>query len=111
MSLLVSVLTGRWAAIGITLAVLFGATFVSGVVAAVIGLITGSADSARFLGYIFFNALAPVGSIAPVFGNGAGTGVHVGMSEFRSEVITLAVWAVAFFAGAWFFFHHKQEAG
>jgi ABC-2 type transport system permease protein len=111
MSLLISVLTGRWAAVGITLAVLFGATLVSGVVAGVIALITGSTDSSRFLDYIFFNVLAPVGSIAPVFGNGAGTGAHVGMDEFRTEVLTLAAWTMAFFAGAWFFFHHKQEAG
>ncbi len=111
MSLLISVLTGRWAAVGITLAVLFGATFVSSVVAGVISVITGSRDSAHFLNYVFFNVLAPVGSIAPVFGNAAGTGVGVGMSEFRSEVATLAVWTLAFFVAVWFFFHHKQEAG
>lgn len=110
MSLLVSVLTSRWAAIGITLAVLFGATLVSGVVGALIGLISGSPDAAHFLKYAFFNVLAPVGSIAPVFGNGA-TQAGLGMGEFGSEVATLTVWTVAFFAAAWLFFHHKQEAG
>lgn len=110
MSLLVSVLTGRWAAIGITLAVLFGATIVSGVVSGIITLISGSPSSAHFLNYVFFNVLAPVGSLAPVLGNGA-TGAGQGMGEFGSEVATLAVWTVAFFAAAWLFFHHKQEAG
>jgi len=111
MALLISVLTGRWAAVGITLAVLFGATFVSGVVAALITLISGTPDSARFLNYAFFNVLAPVGSIAPVFGNAAGTGLGVGMGQFGTEVATLAAWTVAFFAGVWFFFHARQEAG
>ena len=110
MSLLISVVTGRWAAIGITLAVLFGASLVSSVAAAIISLISGSVDSAHFLNYAFFNVLTPVGSIAPVFGNGA-TGVGKGMHEFGSEVATLAVWTVGFFAAAWFFFHHRQEAG
>ncbi len=110
MSLLISVLTGRWAAIGITLAVLFGATIVSSVVSAIISLISGSPDTAHFLNYAFFNVLAPVGSIAPVFGNGP-TEAGKGMREFSSEVATLAVWTAAFFAAGWFFFHHKQEAG
>ena len=110
MGLLISVLTGRWAAIGITLAVLFGASFVSSVVAAIISLISGSANSAHFLNYAFFNVLSPVGSIAPVFGNGA-TEVGKGMHEFGSEVATLAVWTVGFFAAAWFFFRRRQEAG
>ena len=110
MSLLISVLTGRWAAIGITLAVLFGATIVSSVVSAIISVISGSSDTAHFLNYAFFNVLAPVGSIAPVFGNGP-TQAGKGMSEFGSEVATLAVWTAAFFGAGWFFFHHKQEAG
>jgi ABC-2 type transport system permease protein len=110
MSLFISVLTGRWAAIGITLAVLFGAGIVSSVVSALISLISGSRDAAHFLNYVFFNVLAPVGSIAPVFGNGP-TEVGKGMNEFGSEVATLAVWTAAFFAAAWFFFHRRQEAG
>lgn len=110
MSLLISVVTGRWAAIGLTLAVLFAAGFVSTVVSAVIGLISGGPGAARFLNYAFFNVLAPVGSIAPVLGNGP-TEMGKGMSEFSAEVKTLAVWAVAFFAAAWFLFHRKQEAG
>jgi ABC-type transport system involved in multi-copper enzyme maturation permease subunit len=110
MSLLISVLTGRWAAIGITLAVLFGAAIVSSVVSGIIVIISGSPNSAHFLNYVFFNVLAPVGSLAPVFGNGA-TGVGQGMGEFGSEVATLAVWTVAFFTAAWLFFHHKQETG
>jgi len=110
MSLLVSVLTGRWAAIGITLGVLFGASLLSSVIAGIISLITGSADSAHFLNYIFFNVLAPVGSIAPVFGNGASE-AGKGMQEFGSEIATLAVWTAAFFVAAWFFFRHKEEAG
>jgi len=109
MSLLISVLTTRWAAIGITLAILFGASLLSGVVAGIISLI-GSAQSAHFLNYAFFNVLAPVGSIAPVFGNGA-TEVGKGMHEFGSEVATLAVWTVGFFAAAWFFFRRREEAG
>jgi ABC-2 type transport system permease protein len=110
MSLLISVLTGRWAAIGITLAVLFGGSIVSGVVAAIIGLVGGSANTAHFLNFVFLNVLAPVGSIAPVFGNGP-TAVGTGMDEFGSEVVTLVVWTAAFLAAAWFLFHRKQEAG
>jgi ABC-2 type transport system permease protein len=110
MSLFVSVLTGRWAAIGITLAVLFGAGIVSGVVSAIIGLISGNRDTAHFLNYLFFNVLAPVGAIAPIFGN-APTEAGKGMNEFGSEIVTLALWTAAFFAAAWFFFHRKQEAG
>lgn len=111
MSLLISVITGRWAAVGITLAILFGATIVSGVVSSIIRVISGSANAAHFLNYAFFNVLAPVGSIASVFGNAAGTGAGVGMGEFGSEVATLAAWTVAFFASAWFLFHRRQEAG
>ncbi len=110
MGLLISVLTGRWAAIGITLAVLFGASLLSSVVAGIITLISGSADSAHFLNYAFFNVLTPVGAIAPVFGNGA-TAAGKGMREFGSEVATLAVWTVGFFAAAWFFFRQREEAG
>src|SRR5229473_2560896 len=57
MSLLVSVVTGRWAAIGITLAVLFGAPLVSGVVTVIITLISGDPKSAHFLNYLFVNVL------------------------------------------------------
>jgi ABC-type transport system involved in multi-copper enzyme maturation permease subunit len=110
MSLLVSVVTGRWAAIGITLAVLFGAPLVSGVVTVIIALISGSAGNAHFLNYFFVNVLAPVSAIAPVFANGpaaAGTG----MNEFAAQIATLAVWTIAFFGAAWLLFHRKQEAG
>jgi len=110
MSLLISVLTGRWAAIGITLAVLFGAPLVSTVVAGILFLISGSRDSSRFLNYLFFNVLAPVGSVAPVFGNStaaAGSGVN----DLVAEVETLAVWTLGFFLAAWLLFRRKQEAG
>jgi len=110
MSLLISVLTGRWAAIGITLALLFGAPLVSTIVAGILFLISGSQDSSHFLRYLFFNVLAPVGSVAPTFGNttaAAGSGV----TEFVSEVETLAVWTVGFFLVAWLLFRRKQEAG
>lgn len=110
MSLLVSVVTGRWAAIGITLAVLFGAPLVSGVVTVIIALISGSAGNAHFLNYFFVNVLAPVSAIAPVFANGpaaAGTG----MNEFAAQIATLAVWTIAFFGAALLLFHRKQEAG
>jgi hypothetical protein len=33
------------------------------------------------------------------------------MGQFATEVATLAAWTAAFFAGAWFFFHGRQEAG
>ena len=110
MSMLISVLTGRWAAIGITLALLFGAPLVSTVVAGILFLISGSQDSSHFLRYFFFNVLAPVGSVAPTFGNttaAAGSGI----SEFVSEVETLAVWTLGFFLAAWLLFRRKQEAG
>jgi ABC-type transport system involved in multi-copper enzyme maturation permease subunit len=110
MSLLISVLTGRWAAIGITLALLFGAPLVSTVVAGILFLISGSQDSSHFLNYLFFNVLAPVGSVAPTFGNttaAAGSGIN----EFASEVEILAVWTLGFFAAAWLLFRRKQEAG
>ena len=110
MSLLVSVVTGRWAAIGITLALLFGAPLVSTVVAGILFLISGSQDSSHFLNYFFFNVLLPAGSVAPSFGNttaAAGSGVN----EFTAEVESLAVWTFAFFLAAWLLFRRKQEAG
>ena len=110
MSLLISVLTGRWAAIGIVLALLFGAPLVSTVIAGILFLISGSQDSSHFLNYIFFNVLAPVGSVAPTFGNStaaAGSGIN----EFTVEVETLAVWTLGFFFAAWLLFRRKQEAG
>jgi ABC-type transport system involved in multi-copper enzyme maturation permease subunit len=110
MSLLISVLTGRWAAIGITLALLFGAPLVSTVIAGILFLISGSQDSSHFLNYFFFNVLAPVGSVAPTFGNttaAAGSGIN----EFVAEVETLAVWTLGFFLAAWLLFRRKQEAG
>jgi ABC-2 type transport system permease protein len=111
MSLLISVVTGRWAAVGVTLAVLFGASFVSGLVTSIITVISGSADSADFLNYAFFNALAPVGSITAVAGNAQGAGIPLGLGVFRSQVVTLLVWTVAFFGGAFYSFHRHQEAG
>jgi len=110
MALLISVVTGRWAAIGITLAVLFGAALVSAIVSGIITLISGNPNTAHFLNYLFVNVLVPVSAIAPVFGN-APTEAGTGMKEFGSQLATLAVWTVAFFAAAWLLFHRKQEAG
>ena len=110
MSLLISVVTGRWAAIGITLALLFGAPLVSTVVAGILFLISGSQDSAHFLNYFFFNVLLPVGSVAPSFGN-ATAAPGSGVNEFTAELETLAVWTFAFFLAAWLLFRRKQEAG
>lgn len=110
MSLLVSVVTGRWAAVGITLAVLFGAPLVSGILTLIITLISGNVSNAHFLNYLFVNVLAPVSSIAPVFGNGPAS-AGTGMNEFGAQIATLAAWTVAFFAAAWLLFHRKQEAG
>ena len=110
MSMLISVLTGRWAAIGITLALLFGAPLVSAVVAGILFLISGSQDSSHFLNYLFFNVLAPVGSAAPTFGNTTAV-AGSGMKEFASEVETLAAWTLGFFLAAWLLFRRKQEAG
>jgi ABC-2 type transport system permease protein len=110
MSLLVSAVTGRWAAIGITLALLFGAPLVSAIVTGIITLISGNPDNAHFLNYLFFNVLTPVSAVAPVFGNGpaaAGTGIN----EFAAQIATLAAWTIAFFAAGWLVFHRKQETG
>jgi ABC-type transport system involved in multi-copper enzyme maturation permease subunit len=109
MSMLISAVTGRWAAVGITLAVLFGAPLVSGIVTVVLTLISGGPDAARFLDYAFFNVLAPVGSIAPAFGNPNSVGT--GMNVFGRQIAILAVWSLAFYGAAWFLFRHKQEAG
>ena len=109
MSLLISTVMGRWSAIGITLAVLFGAPLVSTVISGIITLISGSPNNAKFLNYIFVNVLAPVSSVAPVFGNApaeAGTGIN----ELGVQLATLAAWTIAFFAAAWLLFHRKQEA-
>jgi ABC-2 type transport system permease protein len=110
MSLLISVLTGRWAAIGITLALLFGAPLVSAVVAGILLLISGSQDSSHFLRYLFFNVLAPVGSVAPTFGNSTAA-AGSGLNELSAELETLAVWTLGFFVAAWLLFRRKQEAG
>jgi ABC-type transport system involved in multi-copper enzyme maturation permease subunit len=111
MSLLVSAIFGRWAAIGITLAVLFGAPLVSTVVGGIIYAISQNPNKAHFLNYVFVNVLAPVSALSPVFGNGPTGQGAVGMNEFGLQLITLAIWTVAFFAGAWLLFHRKQEAG
>jgi len=110
MSLLVSAVTGRWAAIGITLAVLFGAPLVSAIVNLIITLISGSTENTHFLNYLFFNVLTPVSSIAPVLGNGP-AGAGTGMNEFAAQIATLAAWTIAFFAATWLVFHRKQETG
>jgi ABC-type transport system involved in multi-copper enzyme maturation permease subunit len=111
MSLLVSAVFGRWAAIGITLAVLFGAPLVSAVVTGIILAISQDANRVHFLNFLFVNVLAPVSALTPVFGNGPGGPGGTGMGEFEFQVITLAVWTVAFFVAAWLFFRRKQEAG
>ena len=111
MSLLVSVVFGRWAAIGITLAVLFGAPLVSTVVTGIIYAISQDANNAHFLNYLFVNVLAPVSALSPVFGNGPGGSAGTGMDEFGFQVTILAVWTVIFFAAAWLLFRRKQEAG
>jgi ABC-2 type transport system permease protein len=111
MSLLVSAVFGRWAAIGITLAVLFGAPLVSTVVGGIIYAISQNPNKAHFLNYLFVNVLAPVSALSPVFGNGPVGPSGTGMNEFGFQVATLAVWTVAFFAAAWLIFRRKQEAG
>src|SRR2546421_4811697 len=84
MSLVVSAVFGRWAAIGITLAVLFGAPFVSTVVSVVIYAISQDPNKAHFLNYLFFNVLAPVSALTPIFGNGpSGSGSGTGIGEFH----------------------------
>ena len=111
MSLLVSAVFGRWAAIGITLAVLFGAPLVSTVVGGIIFAISQNPNKAHFLNYLFVNVLAPVSALTPVFGNGSAGPSGTGMNEFGFQIATLAVWTVAFFLAAWLIFHRKQEAG
>jgi ABC-2 type transport system permease protein len=111
MSLLVSAVFGRWAAIGITLAVLFGAPLVSTVVTAIIDGISQDPNRAHFLNYLFVNVLAPVSSLTPVFGNGPGGPSETGMREFGSQLTTLAIWTAGFFVAAWLAFRRKQEAG
>ena len=111
MSLLVSAVFGRWAAIGITLAVLFGAPLVSTVVGGIIFAISQNPNKAHVLNYLFVNVLAPVSALTPVFGNGSAGPSGTGMNEFGFQIATLAVWTVAFFLAAWLVFHRKQEAG
>jgi ABC-2 type transport system permease protein len=111
MSLLVSAVFGRWAAIGITLAVLFGAPLVSTVVGGIIFAISQNPNKAHFLNYLFVNVLAPVSALTPVFGNGPAGPSGTGMNEFGFQIATLAVWTFAFFLAAWLIFHRKQEAG
>ena len=111
MSLLVSAVFGRWAAIGITLAVLFGAPLVSTVVGGIIYAISQNPNKAHFLNYLFVNVLAPVSALSPVFGNGPAGPSGTGMNEFEFQIVTLAVWTIAFFVAAWLTFRRKQEAG
>ena len=111
MSFLISAVFGRWAAIGITLAALFGAPLVSTVVAVIIIGISQDPNKAHFLNYLFVNVLAPVSSISSVFGNGPGGQAGIGLGEFEREILTLSAWTVAFFASAWLLFRRKQEAG
>jgi ABC-2 type transport system permease protein len=113
MSLLISAVFGRWAAIGITLAVLFGAPLVSTVVTVVIYAISQDITKAHFLNYLFFNVLAPVSALTPVFGSGPGgpsgaTGTGIG--EFGFQVSVLTAWTLAFFVAAWALFRRKQES-
>ncbi len=111
MSLLVSAIFGRWAAIGITLAVLFGAPLVSTIVGGIIESISQDPNRAHFLNYAFVNVLAPVSALTPVFGNGPAGQATTGMDEFRFQLTTLAVWTVGFFAATWLAFRRKQEVG
>ena len=80
-------------------------------VAVIIIGISQDPNKAHFLNYLFVNVLAPVSSISAVFGNGPGGSAGIGMGEFERELVTLASWTVAFFAGAWLLFRRKQEAG
>lgn len=109
MSLLISVLTTRWAAIGITLAILFAGPIVSAVVGGIILLIAGSGN-ADFLNYLFFNLLAPVSAVAPAFGN-APSSVGSGMDVFGRDLLALTGWTLAFAAAGWLLFHRRQETG
>src|SRR5260370_5310295 len=69
MSLLVSVVTGRRAAIGITLALMLSAPIVGGVVTWIITIISGSTGNAHFLNYFSLNVLPPVSASPPEFAN------------------------------------------
>lgn len=110
MSILISVLSSRSAvAIGITLAVLFGAPVLSGIIGAIISLISGHANSSDFLKYAFFNVLSPVDGISSSLGSVGNTSGR-GMNEFGRQVTTLAVWTVVFYGAAWAIFRRKQEA-
>lgn len=110
MSMLVSVVSSRSAvAIGITLAILFGAPVLSGIIGGILGLISGNANSADFLKYAFFNVLSPVDGISGSIGS-VGNAAGRGMDEFGRQVATLAVWTVAFYAAAWALFRRRQEA-
>lgn len=111
MSLLISVVFGRWAAVGITLAVLFGAPLVSTIVTVIIVGISQDPNKAHFLNYLWINVLAPVSALTPIFGNGPAGPSGTGMDEFTFQIETLTVWTVAFFAAAWLMFRRKQEAG
>jgi len=111
MSLLFSAVFGRWAAIGITLAVLFGAPLVSAVVTGIMYSISQDPNKTHFLNYLFVNVLAPVSALTPVFGNGPGGPSGTGMNEFVFQLSVLAVWTAGFFAAAWLLFRRKQEAG
>lgn len=110
MSMLISVVSPRSAvAIGITLAVLFGAPVLSGIIGGIIGVISGHSNSSDFLRYAFFNVLAPVDGIAGSIGS-VGNTAGRGMDEFGRQVATLAVWTLAFYAAAWALFYRRQEA-
>jgi ABC-type transport system involved in multi-copper enzyme maturation permease subunit len=110
MSFVISAVFGRWAAIGITLAVLFGAPLVSTVVTVVIYAISQDINKAHFLNYLFFNVLAPVSALTPVFGNGPAGATGTGIGEFGFQVSVLAAWTLAFFVAAWALFRRKQES-
>ena len=111
MSLVVSAVFGRWAAIGITMAFLFGAPLVSTVLGAILFAISQDPSRAHFLNYLFVNVLAPVSALTPVFGNGPAGPSGTGMSEFGFQVSVLAAWTVGFFIAAWLLFRRKQETG
>jgi len=111
MSLVVSAVFGRWAAIGITMAFLFGAPLVSTVVGAILFAISQDPNRAHFLNYLFVNVLAPVSALTPVFGNGPAGPSGTGMNEFGFQASVLAVWTVGFFVAAWLLFRRKQETG